>query len=175
MMYADVQRLLGLGAVILCATGGVWLLLRTGARTGRGEIVLGYPLDLFPAIHLTRAGPLRALAVTQARLVSMYRHMPPAGDTTIWLRTFLYELREIMDTAYRVAVVTEAYGRQAPLERLLEEVQQIEMQLAEQVARQLLRRDGDTEQELLAGRLATLQMCVRELTLLSAMPPTAST
>ena len=75
----------------------------------------------------------------------------------------LDELRAIMDTAYRVTVITEIYGRPAQIDRLVAEVQQIEAEIAEHVARQLLARDGDAQAELLDGRLATLRMCVREL------------
>ena len=46
---------------------------------------------------------------------------------------------------------------------VLTEIEQIESEIAEHVARRLLARDGDAQAELLEGRLATLRMCVREL------------
>ena len=165
MLPAQLDRLIGLGAVALVALGAVLLLLRLSGRAepGRGRLLLGYPPELFPAQHLTRGGALAALVNTQARLASIERQLPSHSDISIWLRAFLYELRAIMDTAYRVTAITEIYGRPAQLDRLVTEVQQIEAEIAEHVARRLLARDGDAQAELLDGRLATLRMCVREL------------
>jgi hypothetical protein len=165
VLPAQLDRLLGLGAVALVALGSVLLLLRLSRRAGpgRGRLVLGYPPELFPAQHLTRGGALAALVGTQSRLASIERQLPPQSDLSIWLRAFLHELRAIMDTAYRVTVITEIYGRPAQLDRLVAEVQQIEAEIAEHVTRRLLARDGDAQAELLDGRLATLRMCVREL------------
>lgn len=165
----DVTQLLGLGAVVLVTLGALWLLLRlpSGKNKDAGALVLGYPPDRFPARELTRSPALLALAATQSRLLSIYRQIPPQSDLAVWVRTFLNELREIMDTAYRVALVTELYGQPALLDRLIAEVQQIETQVAEQVAQRLLARDGDAQQELLDGRLAALRMCMRELALVS--------
>jgi hypothetical protein len=56
-----------------------------------------------------------------------------------------------MDTAYRVTVITEIYGRPAPIDRLVAEVQQIEAEIVEHVAHRLLARDGDAQAELLDG------------------------
>src|SRR3712207_4010241 len=102
MRFEDGERLLGLGAAALVAVGAVIWLLRLSARQQArpGPIMVGYPVDLFPATGLTREGPLATLAATQARLVAIYTHMPPQSDSAIWLQTFLRELREIMDTAY---------------------------------------------------------------------------
>ena len=164
MLSAQLDRLLGLGAVGLVALGAVLLLLRFSGRAGLGRSrLLGYPPDLFPAQHLTRGGTLVALAATQSRLASIERQVPPQSDLSIWLCAFLSELRAIMDTAYRVTVITEIYGHPAQLERLVAEVQQIEAEIAEHVARRLLAHDGDAQAELLDGRLATLRMCVHEL------------
>ncbi len=165
MVPAQLDRLLGLGAVCLVALGAVLLLLRFSGRAapGHSRLLLGYPPDLFPAQHLARGGALAALAATQSRLASIERQLPPQSDLSIWLCAFLYELRAIMDTAYRVTVITEIYGRPAQLDRLVAEMQQIEAEIAEHVARRLLARDGDAQAELLDGRLATLRMCVREL------------
>jgi hypothetical protein len=165
LSHTPIDRLIGLGAVCLVAVGAMLLLLRFSARgaSRRGPQLLGYPPDLFPAQHLTRGGALAALAATQARLASIERQIQPQSDLSIWLRAFLHELREIMDTAYRVTVITEIYGRPAQIERLVAEVQQIEAEIAEHVARRLLARDGDAHDELLDGRLATLRLCVREL------------
>jgi hypothetical protein len=165
VLPSQLDRLLGLGAVGLVALGAVWLLLRFSGRAAgqAGPLRVGYPPDSFPAQHLVRGGALAALAATQARLASIERQVPPQSDLSIWLRAFLYELREIMDTAYRVCVITEIYGRPAQLDRLVDEVRQIETEISEHVARRLLARDGDAQAELLDGRLATLRMCVREL------------
>jgi len=164
VIVSQLNHLLSLGAVCLVALGAVLLLLRFRGRPGPGRArLLGYPPELFPARHLTRGGALAALAATQSRLASIERQMPPQSDLSIWLCAFLAELRAIMDTAYRVTVITEIYGRPAQLDRLVAEVQQIEAEIAEHVARRLLARDGDAQAELLDGRLATLRMCVREL------------
>jgi ABC-type amino acid transport substrate-binding protein len=169
MSYDNLMQLLGLAAVALASLGALWLLMRvpSGQRRQAGGLTLGYPPDLFPARELTRGPALLALAATQGRLLSIYQQMPAHSDLAIWVRAFLNELREIMDTAYRVALVTEVYGQPALLDRLIAEVQQIETQVAEQVAQRLLARDGDAQQELLDGRLAALRMCMRELTLVS--------
>jgi hypothetical protein len=162
--HADLLRLLGLGLVIVVAVGAVLLLLRlSDRRDRRGEAVLGYPPDLFPAQALTRGGPLAALAATQARLTALEGRLPPHSDQRIWLRTFLSELRQIMDTAYHVAAIAEVYGQMAQLERLADEVRGIEAEVADHVTRRLLARDADAHDELLDGRLATLRLCLREL------------
>jgi hypothetical protein len=162
--HADLIRILGLGLVIAVAVGAVLLLLWLSERRERhGAAVLGYPPDRFPAQSLTRGGPLAALAATQARLAALEARLPPRSDQRIWLRTFLSELREIMDTAYHVAAIAEVYGQMAQLERLAAEVRGIEAEVADHVTRRLLARDGDAHDELLDGRLATLQLCLREL------------
>ena len=163
-MHMELARLFGLAIVIAVAVGAVLLLLRlSDRRDRRGEAVLGYPPDLFPAQTLTNRGPLAALAATQARLAALEARLPPRSDQRIWLRTFLGELREIMDTAYHVAAIAEVYGQMAQLDRLADEVQGIEAQVADHVTRRLLARDGDAHDELLDGRLATLRLCLREL------------
>jgi hypothetical protein len=112
---------------------------------------------------------LRALAATQARLVSVYRRLPasdptiPVGDLAIWLRVFLLELRQMMDTAYRVAVITDVYQQSTHLNRLVAEVQQIERQIADDLAQRLMAADGDTRNELLNRRLTALRECAHEL------------
>jgi hypothetical protein len=174
--HADLLRLLGLGLVIAVALGAVLLLLwLSDQRDQRGRAVLGYPPDLFPAQALTRRGPLAALAATQARLAALEARLPPHSDQRIWLRTFLGELREIMDTAYHVAAIAAVYGHMAQLERLAAEVRGIEAEVADHVTRRLLARDTDAHDELLDGRLATLRLCVRELaSLTDAQTPAAS-
>lgn len=161
----DLELLVKLGLVVVVAVGAVLLLLHphVNMRPRGQELVLGYPADLFPSRELTRTPPLVALAATQSRLVSIYQQLPLDSDLAIWLRAFLNELREIMDTAYRVTVITEVYGQPAQIERLIAEVEQIEQEVATHVARRLLARDGDAQHELLDGRLAALRMCVREL------------
>ena len=176
MTHSDIIRLLGLGATIVVAVGAVLLLLRLSERRAPGgERALGYPPDRFPNQALTRGGPLAALAATQARLAALEERLPPRGDQRIWLHTFLGELRAIMDAAYHVAAIAAVYGQMAPLERLAAEVQQIEAEVAEHVARGLLARGGDTHDELLDARLATLRLCMRELAgLAEAQPRIAS-
>jgi hypothetical protein len=162
--HAEFIRILGLGLVIVVAVGAVLLLLRLSDRRERhGTAALGYPADLFPAQALTRLAPLAALAATQARLAGLEARLPPRSDQRIWLRTFLAELREIMDTAYHVAAIAEVYGHMAQLDQLAAEVRGIEAEIADHVTRRLLARDGDAHDELLAGRLATLRLCLREL------------
>jgi hypothetical protein len=169
MAPTGIERLLGLVAVAVVAVGTVLLMLHLSSRSGtkHGPLLLGYPSDLFPAADLSRGSPLAALAATQTRLLSMYGQMPPHSDSAIWLRTFLHELREIMNTAYRITLITAAYGRSVPLDVLIAEVQQIEREVVEHVAQRLILGDGDAQSELLAVRLATLRLCVRELALVS--------
>ncbi len=166
-----ILTLLGLGVVLAFAVGAVVLLLRVSGRavTQRGGFVQGYPPSQYPAQALVRTGPLAALVATQARLLSLYEHVPPHSELAVWLRPFLVELRAIMDTAYRVTVITQIYDRPAPLDRLVAEVQQIESQLADHAVQQLLARDGDAQQELLDGRMETLRLCVRELASVTEM------
>jgi len=165
----DLNLLLGLAGVMIVALGAVLLLLRLGSadEMKHNVLLLGYPPEHFPARDLARSAPLIALAATQARLASIYTQLPQQTDLAVWLRAFLNELREIMDTAYRVALITAVYGQPSQLDRLISEVQEIEAQVAEHVARQLLARDGDAQHELLDGRLATLRMCLRELATLT--------
>src|SRR5262245_54270850 len=107
MARDPVVVLLQLGAVTAIAVGAVLLLLRVSARTAamHGRMVQGYPPSLFPRQELVRAGPLAALAATQARLLAIYEQAPHQSDLAVWLAPFLRELREIMDTAYRAATI----------------------------------------------------------------------
>lgn len=162
-MSGQIQHLLGLIVVCLVAVGALLLLVRQGGGGRSRGLLLGYPASLFPEQELTASGPLSELAATQARLALMYEQLPSHSELSIWLRAFLDELREIMDTAYRVSVITRAYGRPPQLERLIDEVQEIESQVADQVARRLLARDADQHHEHLDGRLATLRLCASEL------------
>ena len=173
MPHNQWEHLLGLVVVTVVALGAVALLLRSGARgvADHGGTVLGYPPELFPDREVVRGSPLSALAATQARLVSIYTHIPAHGDSAVWLNAFLRELREIMNTAYRVAVIAQVYNRPAALERLVAEVRHVEQEIAEQIAQRLLLQDGDAHDELLAGRLATLRLCARELAVLADGSP----
>jgi hypothetical protein len=167
--YSDLVRLIGLGIVAIVAVGAVLLLLRLSERRGpRGTPALGYPPDLYPAQELTRGGPLADLAAVQTRLAALALRLPPHSDQRVWLQTFLGELREIMDTAYRAALVAQVYGQPAGLDRLVAEVRQIESEAAANVTQRLLMREGDAQDELLDGRMAALRLCARELAGLAA-------
>ncbi len=166
----DINRLLGLAVVLLVSIGAIWLLMRhSSAPVTRQGSAQGYPPDLFPDTQLTRSGALALLAATQARLILIERQVPEQSELAIWLQAFLRELREIMDVAYRAAAVAQIYGDTSALDMLTTEVQTIETQIAAHVARRLLDRDGDTQRELLDGRLATLRLCVRQLSLDGSM------
>jgi hypothetical protein len=165
MTYDSLEILAGLGVVAVLAVGAVLLLLRmSGPPSARhGALVLGYPPDLFPARRLVQSGPLLALAAIQGRLLSIYQQLPVGSEMGLWLEPFLNELREIMNTAYRVLVITEVYGRPARLEGLIAEVEQLEAQVAEHITHRLLAREGDAQEELLEARLAMLRLCMEEL------------
>jgi hypothetical protein len=167
MAQHELTALLGLLAVALLAAGATAFMLRVGTQlTGQQrELVPGYPPALFPVRELTRSGPLAVLAETQGRLLSVYHQLPPSSDSAIWLRTFLIELRAIMDSAYQVSATTAAYSHLALLDLLVAEVTLIEEQVVREVANNLLHVEGDRSSELLAGRIATLRMCARELNL----------
>src|SRR3712207_5942387 len=147
MGYDQIERLAGLGVVTVVAGGVVWILLRLSGRDvrRRDTLVLGYPADLFPHHTVTQNPSLQGLAATQSRLFSVYRQLPAQSDLCIWLRLFLVELREIMDTAYRATLITGPYGEPARLKLLAAEVQQIEGEIAEHIARRLLARDADAQ------------------------------
>jgi hypothetical protein len=167
--YVDqdiIAQLMGLGAVIAVGVGTVFVMLRFSGRglTQRSGLVEGYPPARFPAQDVTRAGALADLAAAQKRLLTLYEQVPPQSDMAAWVYTFLQELREIMDSAYRVALIAQVYQRPASLEWLVAEVRQAEEQLADYVMERLLVQDGDAQRELLDIRLASLRTCVRELT-----------
>lgn len=164
-MQDSLMTLLGLGVVTVIAVGSVLLLLRISSRSMRTDhaFVAGYPSDRFPAHEVVRSSTLVTLAATQSRLLAMYEQVPARSDLAIWLRAFLREFREIMDTAYRVAVITHIYGQSVQLDQLVIEVQHMEQQLADHVVQRLLARDGDAQTDELNTRLATLRLCVREL------------
>jgi len=157
--------IVGLIVTGLVAAGAVFLLFRGSAkRPGlRGGVVQGYPAQLYPARDIVGSAPLSALAATQERLLTIYEQSPPQSDLTIWLTMFLRELRAIMDVAYRVVPITRLYGNTGQLDRIVTEVQQIEVQIAELAIAHLLHRDADPKLELLDGRLDTLRLCAREL------------
>src|SRR5262245_15141673 len=118
--------LMQLGAVAVIAIGAVILLLRIRPRGAAAhDIVQGYPPSLFPRQDVARSAALAALVATQARLLSVYEQAPAQSDLVVWLGPFLRELREIMDTAYRVAAITQPYGPSPQLERLVAEVQEV--------------------------------------------------
>lgn len=165
-MQQDIATLLGLIAVAVIAVGAVILLLRVNGQAAnkRNGFVLGYPPSRFPDRNLTSQGPLAALALTQTRLLSLYEQLPPQSSTAVWIHAFLTELRGTMDTAYRVAAITRAYGSTTKLDPLVAEVQQIETRLADQVVNQLMNRDDNAGGwEQLNGRLAVMRRYVNEL------------
>lgn len=165
MAYADLNLLLGLGFVIVVAIGGIGVLLRQGsAPISRGaSLIPGYPVGRYPAYARIADHRLAELAAVQTRLIAIYQQLPLQSASAIWLGTFLQELREIMDTAYRVTVATEDYGPSPLLDWLILEVEQIEQELSSKIAERLFLREGDGAGEPLTGRLATLRMCVREM------------
>lgn len=175
MQTTQIEHLLGLSLVVMVTLLGVALVLRGSGRApvATGALLIGYPPSRYPAQHLMTIGPLAMLAATQSRLVAMYGHMDQASDSAIWLRIFLQELREIMDTVYRTAVITDGYGHTPAVGELVVELQQIERVLVEQLGQRMLQRDGDAHAELLAGRVATLHLCVRELAQLAEQPDNA--
>jgi hypothetical protein len=158
--------LVALICISVVAIAGVWVVFRWSEQpSARPQWQMpGYPADQFPARELVQDGPLAALATTQIRLLAMYHQLPPDGDAAAWLRVFLGELRAIMDNAYGVALATDGYERSPIFDWLAVELQQIEADIASQIAEYLLLREGDPQQELLAGRLASLRMCAHELT-----------
>lgn len=168
----DIERLAGLAIVIVVSVGAVLLLLRLSDRSSarRGALVRGYPPDLFPAQDVTSSGALQELAIIQARLLSVAEQLPPHSDMGIWLHAFLRELRQIMDTAYRVAVISRLYGQPARIGQLVEEVRQIEQEVVAHVVQRLLDGESDAQNELLEGRLAALRLCVRELAGMAEQP-----
>ena len=164
MTIEEFQKLLGLVLVLIVAVGVLVFFLRQNSpKTKEGQMQLGYPSHLFPARHLTKNGSLAALTITQSRLLTMYQQLPAHSELSLWLRAFLEELRQIMDTAYRVAMITEVYGQPVQLDDLVAEVQQIEKEVAEHTTRCLLERDSDAQHEQLDSRLAMLRLCVKEL------------
>lgn len=165
-----IARLLGLGLVLLVAISAVLLLLRQGSRAQPDASIalIGYPPERYPATHLTRTGALADLASTQARLAAITLQLSFQSELAIWMRSLLGELRQILDTAYRVAVITELYGQPPQIERLAAQVQQIESQVAAHVTERLLAQDADAQAELLEARLAALRMYARELAKLPA-------
>jgi hypothetical protein len=178
----SISTLLNLGAVAAISIGTILLLWRVSERNHEhtSDFVLGYPADIFPAHDVVAGKALTALATTQARLLSLYAELAPTQESARLLYTFLRELRDIMDLAYRVAIVARAYGQPTQLDRLVSEVQQIERELADHVIHRLLAYEGDDRAALLTHRLATLRECVAELTphaearvpLLADDPPT---
>lgn len=93
----------------------------------------------------------------------MQQALSPQSEEAIWLSTFLRELRPLIDTAYKVAVATRPYGSPAGLDALGAEVEQIETEVAAQIARRMLGRATDVDHDLLDARLATLHMYARQL------------
>jgi len=157
---------MNLGAVAALALGAILLIWRTSIRQSprHGDVVLGYPPDMFPAHDVINQEPLRALATTQSRLLAIYDGLPQGSDSARRLYTFLLELRGIMDVAYQVALITRAYGLSPQLSRIAAEVQQIEAQLTQQMIHRLLSYEADAQEELLNGRFASLRELVREIT-----------
>jgi hypothetical protein len=163
MTRDPIVTLLQLGAVAAIALGAIALLLRLSARTTSSGVARGYPPGLFSRQDLVRNGPLAALAAIQARLLAIYEQTPNQSDLAIWLQLFLSELRGIMDTAYRVAAISSAYGPHPRLDRLVADVQAIEAEIADHAIQLVLASNGDSEQEWLSARMATLRMCASEL------------
>lgn len=161
----DLTTLLNLGGIAAIALGAVAFLWRVSQprTTQHADFVLGYPADQFPAHDVVGTPALQALTETQARLLSIYTGLSPATETANVLYTFLHELRAIMDLAYRVALVTRAYGQPTQLDQLVREVQAIEKELADYVIERLLAYEADSQMDLLTRRLAALQQCARDL------------
>lgn len=172
-MPAGSEQVVELAIVTAIAVATVYLLLRTGRRTrraaGRADLALGYPVDHFPAHALTRSGPLAALASAQARLMAMYAQLPADSSLGLWLLAFLKELRDIMNTAYRVVAINAAYGPPPQLERLVGEVERTEREIAAHVTAHLL-GSGGGENGFLDEQVAMLRFCAQELANLSGTP-----
>lgn len=165
MLFDTLGKLAGLGLVAAVAVGALLWLLRLGGAPApeRPELTPGYPTERFPDRAVAADPALAGLVATQARLLAILAGLPPGSEPAVWLATFLRELRAIMDTAYRVAAVSRIYGTMPPLEALSAEVARIEADVAAQITRRLLDRDGDAQQELLDARLAALRLCARQL------------
>jgi len=163
MIRDPLTILLSLGLTALMALGVLWLMLRVQKAPRGPDLVRGYPPERFPAQDLTRSGPLASLAMTQTRLLAVYAQLPTHSEGAVWLNSFLGELRQVMDVAYRAAGIAQHYGGSARLDRLAAEVQAVESQLAERLVKRALRNDGDLDEAELDSRLAVLRGCVREL------------
>jgi hypothetical protein len=164
-MYEQLIALANLGATAAIALGVIAILWRVSERSRprQPEIVLGYPSDRFPAHDVVGSRALTELAASQARLLSMYSELAPSSDAAKLLYSFLVELRAIMDLAYRVALVTRAYGQSPKLDRVVAEVRAIERELADHVVQRLLAYEADEQSALLDHRLATLRALVGQL------------
>lgn len=163
MIRDSATILLSLGITGVMGLAVVWFMLRVQKVPRRPDLVRGYPPERFPAQELTRSGPLAALATTQTRLLAVYAQLPAHSEGAVWLHSFLGELRQVMDVAYRAAGIAQHYGGSTRLDRLAAEVQAVEAQLAERLVRRALRNDGDVDEVDLDSRLAVLRGCVREL------------
>jgi hypothetical protein len=167
MIAGDVEKIGGLGAVLLVAVGVLWVVLRA-ADQDKGDGVqwmAGYPLAYFPVAALTSSGPLATLTHIQHRLIRLYGGLPLESDLALWLNPFLTELRAIMDQAYQVALITRLYGQQEVLEQLANEVSLLEKQVAEQVTLRLVSRPSSDTFTALDEQLGVLRLCVEHLSL----------
>jgi hypothetical protein len=165
MPFEDiVARLIGLGLVTLIAVAVlVWLMRVSGHQAQDLRLLEGYPAELFSDREAITLPALQALCASQQRLLSVYRRLSPGSEMAIWLVTFLYELRAIMDTAYRAAVIGRVYDDTTALDTLSAEVAQIEHDVAGQITRRLLLGEDDLSYEQLQVRLAAMRLCARRL------------
>jgi hypothetical protein len=165
LMHDTLSILLGLIVTAFVSGVGVVLLLRIGKPQLKPslELVRGYPVEHFPDQQAVRSEPLLALVATQTRLLSVYAQLPRQSDLAVWVHAFLLELRQIMDSAYRVAGVAMLYDKIGQLDTVVREVQRIEAQLAEAAMQHLLDAQSDVDTERFETRLAVLRRCVKEL------------
>ncbi|NJM07580.1 hypothetical protein HC891_17430 [Candidatus Gracilibacteria bacterium] len=163
--HDSLSILFGLIVTALVSGMGVVVLLRIGPPQAKPtlDVVRGFPPERFPDRQLVQIAPLSALVATQARLISMYAQLPHESELAVWVRAFLLELRQIMDSAYRVASVAVLYDQTTQLDSVVSEVQRIEAQLAETAMQRMLNAQSDIDTERFETRLAVLRRCVKEL------------
>jgi hypothetical protein len=170
MVYETMSYVLDLGEIAMTMAGSLALLAQQGNGNKRPpeqhtteSLVVGYPPHLFPAHMLTQSGPLAELATIQKRLIAMSRQLSPQRDLSPWLSLFLVELREVMDRAYRVAVIAQVYAQPSRLETLVRMVQQIELEIVRRTKRSLIYQESRAETLPLFAHFASLRMFAQEM------------
>lgn len=143
--------------IILLLVAGA-LVSRSRARSSGAPREVSRPPNAPARLHeLAATAPFEALQALGERLAEIQRHLPPNSDDARWLQGYRNDLRNVQDDVYWGLFNASGAERTALLNRLGQEVGQLEQTVGERLATTI---SATTDRDALHAQLDHLRRAV---------------